>query len=40
MRNPKKVNMFLKFIHKAEPRPCEYFLPVFANALDPEGDFY
>ena len=31
--------MILKFLHKAEPRPCEYFLPVFANALDPAGGF-
>ena len=39
LKCPTRVNMILKFLHKAEPRACVYFLPVvFANALDPEGD--
>ena len=33
-----KVNMILKCLHKAEPRPCEYFLSVFYNAPNPAGD--
>ena len=35
---PTIVHMKLKFLLKPTPVQCEYSFPVFANALDPDGD--